>query len=97
MCILIFCVFKQKTAYEMRISDWSSDVCSSDLQSQQDARGGFMFTGATTGSDFADFLLGIPHASSIAFGNADKYLVAPSYDAYVTDDWRFGPDRKSVV
>src|SRR3546814_15500871 len=27
----MFCVFKQKTAYEMRISDWSSDVCSSDL------------------------------------------------------------------
>src|SRR3546814_19170758 len=25
------CLFKQKTAYEMRISDWSSDVCSSDL------------------------------------------------------------------
>src|SRR3546814_3256438 len=30
-CILVFCFFKQKTAYEMRISDWSSDVCSSDL------------------------------------------------------------------
>src|SRR3546814_4811534 len=28
---LCFFVFKQKTAYEMRISDWSSDVCSSDL------------------------------------------------------------------
>src|SRR3546814_20782990 len=31
---MVFCVFfffKQKTAYEMRISDWSSDVCSSDL------------------------------------------------------------------
>src|SRR3546814_4045746 len=27
-----FIVFRQKTAYEMRISDWSSDVCSSDLQ-----------------------------------------------------------------
>src|SRR3546814_7875523 len=27
----LFCVSKQKTAYEMRISDWSSDVCSSDL------------------------------------------------------------------
>src|SRR3546814_1324115 len=29
----VFCIFffKQKTAYEMRISDWSSDVCSSDL------------------------------------------------------------------
>src|SRR3546814_10734914 len=32
----IFFFFKQKTAYEMRISDWSSDVCSSDLA----ARGG---------------------------------------------------------
>src|SRR3546814_18008953 len=29
---LLFFFFKQKTAYEMRISDWSSDVCSSDLQ-----------------------------------------------------------------
>src|SRR3546814_4821787 len=28
---LVFLFFKQKTAYEMRISDWSSDVCSSDL------------------------------------------------------------------
>src|SRR3546814_5379574 len=31
MCILVIFFFKQKTAYEMRISDWSSDVCSSDL------------------------------------------------------------------
>src|SRR3546814_6779917 len=30
-CFSLFFVFKQKTAYEMRISDWSSDVCSSDL------------------------------------------------------------------
>src|SRR3546814_5743776 len=29
LCVFFF--FKQKTAYEMRISDWSSDVCSSDL------------------------------------------------------------------
>src|SRR3546814_1090226 len=32
-----FFFFKQKTAYEMRISDWSSDVCSSDLQKLADA------------------------------------------------------------
>src|SRR3546814_7042811 len=31
-CCLCFFFFKQKTAYEMRISDWSSDVCSSDLR-----------------------------------------------------------------
>src|SRR3546814_14138051 len=30
--MLFFFFFKQKTAYEMRISDWSSDVCSSDLR-----------------------------------------------------------------
>src|SRR3546814_3139271 len=29
--VIFFFFFKQKTAYEMRISDWSSDVCSSDL------------------------------------------------------------------
>src|SRR3546814_8319218 len=34
----IFCVFKQKTAYELRISDWSSDVCSSDLLGQDAGR-----------------------------------------------------------
>src|SRR3546814_8380638 len=33
MCLFFF--FKQKTAYEMRISDWSSDVCSSDLAKGQ--------------------------------------------------------------
>src|SRR3546814_9842318 len=35
LCIVfgfVFFFFKQKTAYEMRISDWSSDVCSSDLR-----------------------------------------------------------------
>src|SRR3546814_4102805 len=30
--LFVFFFFKQKTAYEMRISDWSSDVCSSDLE-----------------------------------------------------------------
>src|SRR3546814_4223497 len=34
----IFFFFKQKTAYEMRISDWSSDVCSSDLRMTARAR-----------------------------------------------------------
>src|SRR3546814_4286480 len=40
-CVLVF-FCKQKTEYEMRISDWSSDVCSSDLASRADQtrRGG---------------------------------------------------------
>src|SRR3546814_15303729 len=36
MSVLYFFFFKQKTAYEMRISDWSSDVCSSDLRTWLD-------------------------------------------------------------
>src|SRR3546814_16101518 len=40
-CVWFFFFFKQKTAYEMRISDWSSDVCSSDLDDLEfDRRGG---------------------------------------------------------
>src|SRR3546814_11548359 len=31
-CVVVFVFVKQKTAYELRISDWSSDVCSSDLR-----------------------------------------------------------------
>jgi len=71
-----------------------------DLLGQQDPRGTFVFTGAATaatangaavsgtGSDLADFLLGTPDTSSIAFGNADKYFRTSTYDAYFTDDWR---------
>src|SRR3546814_20376389 len=43
LCVIVllcFFFFKQKTAYEMRISDWSSDVCSSDLAAR--AAAGFM-------------------------------------------------------
>ena len=69
--------------------------------SQQNPRGTFTFTGAATqgtangaavgGSDLADFLLGIPDTSSIAFGNSDKYFRESVYDAFITDDWRMSP------
>ena len=69
--------------------------------SQQNPRGTFTFTGAATegtvsgatvgGLDLADFLLGIPDTSSIAFGNADKYFRESVYDAFFTDDWRMSP------
>ena len=74
---------------------------------QQNPRGTFVFTGAatqqggssssggastTTGSDLADFLLGIPDTSAISFGNADKYFRQSVYDLYFTDDWRLLPE-----
>ncbi|MGE0445610.1 MAG: carboxypeptidase regulatory-like domain-containing protein [Vicinamibacterales bacterium] len=58
---------------------------------QQNGRGAFSFTGAVTGSPFADFLLGLPSASAIAFGNADKKLRSNSLEAFFTDDWRVHP------
>jgi hypothetical protein len=61
-----------------------------DPISQQNARGSFTFNGAFSGYDFADFLLGIPNTSSIAYGNADKGFRAWTYDAYWNDDFRVG-------
>jgi hypothetical protein len=61
---------------------------------EQNPRGAFTFTGAatasaeSTGSDLADFLIGVPDSSTIAFGNADKYFRQHVMDAYATDDWR---------
>src|SRR3546814_9781382 len=44
-CSVSFCFFfKQKTAYEMRISDWSSDVCSSDLILPTASANSYLFT-----------------------------------------------------
>ena len=63
-----------------------------NYSSQKDPRGTFTFTGAATGSDLADFLIGIPDASSVAFGNADKYFRQRVYDGYVADDWRALPN-----
>src|SRR3546814_9040187 len=63
ICLSFFFFFcKQKTAYEMRISDWSSYVCSSDLNEQIDGR-----SGADT-EDFARFDVGEGGFGGLAFG-----------------------------
>src|SRR3546814_8618065 len=55
-CVVLFCFFffKQKTAYEMRISDWSSDVCSSDLAvvPEMRKRGGGKIVNQVSGGAF---------------------------------------------
>jgi hypothetical protein len=60
-------------------------------RSPLDARGTFTFTGAMTGSDLADFLLGVPTASAIQASGSDRRFRALAADGYLTDDWRFGP------
>ena len=61
------------------------------INAQQNPRGQFTFNGAYTGSDLADFLLGIPRTGSIAYGNADKQFSSLLADAYVRDDYRLSP------
>ncbi len=56
--------------------------------SQANARGSFTFNGSATGYDLADFLVGVPDATSIAYGNADKYFRTKWWDVYANDDWR---------
>src|SRR3546814_3307468 len=53
MALVYFLFFKQKTAYEMRISDWSSDVCSSDLAF------GIEHHGCEGGENIADAVAGV--------------------------------------
>lgn len=59
--------------------------------SQSDPRGTFTFTGAAYGSDFADFLHGVPDTAAIVYGNADKYLRESVETLYANDNWQIAP------
>jgi hypothetical protein len=59
-------------------------------------RGDFSFTGLMTsqlgtGLDFADFLLGLPVATTVRFGSSKTYFREREYIGYVQDDWRVHP------
>src|SRR3546814_9294021 len=60
--MIVFFFFKQKTAYEMRISDWSSDVCSSDLLPSVGASAGYSREALSEHGKFA--ALGAPTSAS---------------------------------
>src|SRR3546814_2413759 len=79
---MLFFFFKQKTAYEMRISDWSSDVCSSDLDAPREV---------------ADHLRRAPGAPDLARWYLAEAL-AGAFDRYQAyrrgwlEDWEGGRD-----
>jgi trimeric autotransporter adhesin len=60
--------------------------------SQANPRGTFTFTGQAFGSDFADFVDGVPDTAAIVDGNPDKYLRQSVYDVYAKDEWHLEPD-----
>src|SRR3546814_7321983 len=98
--MLCFFFVKQKTAYEVRISDWSSDVCSSDL----DAAGGTNAL-AEAITDFADAILQPPFPEAVQLmleflgGMVDlTRLLAQNFaDLVAAAKALASGDRKSVV
>src|SRR3546814_2935364 len=94
LLVVYFFFFKQKTAYEMRISDWSSDVCSSDLleavlfQRRGDLVGAFQ-----AGPEHRAAAIDRP---AIAIGPHDVD-VARALRLALGQDQRAFVDRKSVV
>src|SRR3546814_8002366 len=82
--IFFFFFFKQKTAYEMRISDWSSDVCSSDLSA------------ARVRSADPDVPARQPRAEGHVPGRPEPLVVARADDVRPVGR-RIAQDRKSRV
>src|SRR3546814_2490885 len=91
MFLLVFCLlfffFKQKTAYEMRISDWSSDVCSSDLDTDITALGAQV--------DDAHLFDGLDEGIGTAVH--DRHFAGIHLDDDIVDAECVKGDRKSVV
>src|SRR3546814_20787329 len=100
VCLFVF-FFKQKTAYEMRISDWSSDVCSSDLIEEGP---GLLDAIADEALDIEDCVIrtDIPQLSVLPAGarsHDDTELLASDragalLDALVAEDLRRSDERR---
>src|SRR3546814_1494357 len=105
--VFMFFFFKQKTAYEMRISDWSSDVCSSDLL--RSPFGLFLFgageqhidsqrdENACRKNDQCTRAIAPQQGQHIDIGDDDSSQVRPAGDKRIPREACEYPDRKSVV
>src|SRR3546814_3212000 len=85
------CFFKQKTAYEMRISDWSSDVCASDLPPPVEELGKAPSSRETLSRAWSASM-----QSPVKFMNA-LMKMSPAIVASARKSIAEGGDRKSVV
>src|SRR3546814_16357544 len=76
--MLSFFFFKQKTAYEMRISDWSSDVCSSDLAPSQHELG-VKFDTLVRTADNMQIYKYVVHMVAHSYGKTATFMPKPIY------------------
>src|SRR3546814_9475549 len=107
MLLFFFFCFKQKTAYEMRISAWSSDVCSSDLGPEADTGGEQSLQPGLVGEedeigfdDGADQPPELVSRMSVILSARQRLRAGQTAQQQrprpFVDDGREGPDRKST-
>src|SRR3546814_4553118 len=97
----LFCFFKQKTTYEIRISDWNSDVCSSDLPVQPDifsnrAFSGFAQTFEMRVFEFPGLVQGIRHQKLLAFVRPSARQLAKANGVGRSEERRVGKECVST-
>src|SRR3546814_13106550 len=76
-CCFCFFFFKQKTAYEMRISDWSSDVCSSDLDDTLEPTASITWDWVARSAGCACQVRGASPAGNPALPDASTMIMMP--------------------
>src|SRR3546814_7873681 len=111
-CVVVFFFFfKQKTAYELRISDWSSDVCSSDLnatgtlyfQNIDALREGLLSNGGETNPSAEELALGEAvgaEGNFTATGDVNDAAAAfkrTTWSIFAQDDWEVTDRLNAVV
>ena len=69
---------------------WGGDFRRIQINNQTDnnARGTFLFGGLNSGYDLSDFLLGLPQQTTLQFGDNNYYFRGNSWDLFVQDEWR---------
>src|SRR3546814_10369596 len=97
LSVLLYCVFfffKQKTAYEMRISDWSSDVCSSDLLAASDGAANDWYGVAVAMSRDGVYLAVGAARDDASVGSV--YMYTRSESSYRSEERRVGKECVST-
>jgi len=69
---------------------WGGDFRRIQINSETDnnARGTFLFSGVNSGYDLSDFLLGLPQQTTLQFGDNNYHFRGNSWDLFVQDEWR---------
>src|SRR3546814_12373714 len=99
MLVFLVFFFKQKTAYELRISDWSSDVCSSDGTARRSARPAQQTqrAGARSGDEARRIGAGRPRDRAAARLRTDRAVGGPARNRRLRAADRAGSERSQLV